>query len=77
MVSHQASNPFLRFLSDFSMPLVLLVLCAILSVITYGEQVPEGGAAGRRMAKQLIEEHGASVNVFIAVGKHQLDVGTG
>jgi ribose transport system permease protein len=42
-----------RFLSDYAMPLVLVLLCALFSVLTIKEQTPTGETAARQLAKRV------------------------
>jgi ribose transport system permease protein len=57
----------LRLLSDYGMILVLLVLCAAFSVLTYREQPPTDAAAGRQLAAAIIGEFGEAPRVLIVV----------
>ena len=54
---------FARLLSDYGMLLVLLLLCALFSVLTYTEQHPTGEAAARQLASGI----GKGARVLIAV----------
>jgi ribose transport system permease protein len=56
-----------RMLSDYGMILVLLVLCAFFSAVTYREQSPTGAAAGQQLAAAIRNEAGGSPSVLIAV----------
>jgi ribose transport system permease protein len=61
-------NPTLsRLLSDYGMLLVLLVLCAFFSVVTYTEQSPTGEAAAKQLAAELRQSPGKGGRVLIAV----------
>jgi len=42
-----------RFLSDYAMPLVLVLLCAVFSLLTIEEQTPTGQSAARQLANSL------------------------
>jgi ribose transport system permease protein len=46
-------SPFRALLSDHGKLLVLLLLVAVLSVVTYGEQQPTGDAAARELGPEL------------------------
>ena len=56
-----------RILSDYGMILVLLLLCAFFSLVTYREQSPSGAVAGRQLAATIKAEGGTSPRVLIAV----------
>ena len=42
-----------RFLSDYGMVFVLLLLCAFFSVVTYSEQSPTGEAAAKQVSADI------------------------
>jgi ribose transport system permease protein len=52
-----------RFLRDYGTLLVLLVLCAVLSVVTLRQQHPTGAAAGRQVASRVTAGPGQQVLV--------------
>jgi ribose transport system permease protein len=54
-----------RFLSDYSMLLVLLVLCAYYSLVTVAEQHPTGAAAGEQVAGDVLRRVGTGGRVLI------------
>jgi ribose transport system permease protein len=56
-----------RLLSEYGMILVLLLLCAYFSVVTYREQSPTGAAAGRQLAAAIHTEAGGTARVLIVV----------
>ena len=56
-----------RILSDYGMILVLLLLCAFFSLVTYREQSPTGAVAGRQLAATIKSESGEAPRVLIAV----------
>jgi ribose transport system permease protein len=56
-----------RLLADYGAVLVLLLLCACFSVLTYREQSPTGAAAGAQLARAITAEFGASPRVLVAV----------
>lgn len=57
-----------RLVGGYSMLLVLLLLCAIFSVLTYQEQHPTGATAAQQLAATIVDEQGASAHVLIAAG---------
>jgi ribose transport system permease protein len=63
-----------RVLSDYGMILVLLLLCAFFSVVTYRDQSPTGAAAGRQLATTIMTELGEAPRVLIAVRDQPDDV---
>lgn len=61
---------YLRLLlRDYATLLVLLLLCAVLSVVTIREQHPTGRAGGRRLAGQITGQAGDGSRVLIVVRK--------
>ena len=56
-----------RKLSDYGMILVLLLLCAFFSAVTYREQSPTGAAAGRQLAAAIKSEFAGAPRVLIVV----------
>jgi ribose transport system permease protein len=56
-----------RWLSEYGMILVLLLLCAFFSMVTYREQSPTGVAAGRQLAKAIQAAFAGSPRVLIVV----------
>ncbi|HEY7307993.1 MAG TPA: ABC transporter permease [Gemmataceae bacterium] len=56
-----------RFLSDYGMSLVLLLLCIYYSAVTFAEQDPTGAAGGERLARVVIERVPASGGVLLVV----------
>ena len=55
-----------RFLADYGMVLVLLLLCAFFSVATYSEQSPVGESAARQVLADLQAQVGKTAGVLIA-----------
>ena len=49
-----------RFVADYGMVFVLLLLCGYFSWATEAEQSPEGAAGGRQVAATVLKEKGAS-----------------
>jgi len=56
-----------RFLSDYGMLFVLLALCAVLSLVTWGEQYAGGTAGGEGFAYDVIAATPASAKIVIVV----------
>jgi ribose transport system permease protein len=57
-----------RFLSDYGMVLVLLLLCAYYSVVTLGEQQTGGAAGGELLARAVVRQAGTGSRVLIVAG---------
>ena len=55
-----------RFLADYGMILVLLLLCAFFSVVTYSEQSPTGEAAAKQVMAGIQEQFGKEARILIA-----------
>ncbi len=55
-----------RFLADYGMIFVLLLLCAFFSVVTYTEQSPTGEAAAKQVVASIQEQFGKAPRVLIA-----------
>jgi ribose transport system permease protein len=62
-----------RFLSNYGMLLVLLLLCAFYSWVTWAEQYPTGSAAARGLAKDLVRLHPGGAGVLIVAPKNGED----
>jgi ribose transport system permease protein len=62
-----------RFGSDYGMLLVLALLCAVFSIVTYREQNPTGEAAASQLAGQIVGEFGRDARVLVAAQGHQED----
>jgi ribose/xylose/arabinose/galactoside ABC-type transport system permease subunit len=56
-----------RHLTDYGMVLVLLLLCAFFSVVTWSEQQPAGEAAARGLAANIVRQFGKGARVLVAV----------
>jgi len=54
------ASPF-RLFADYGMLLVLLLLCLVLSVLTYSEQHPTGTAAARQLTPEILRQSGTDV----------------
>ncbi len=59
---------WLRASSDYGMLLVLALLCAFFSVMTYTEQHPTGAAAAKLVAADIAGRAGPGKKVLIAAG---------
>jgi ribose transport system permease protein len=55
-----------RFLSEYGMIFVLLLLCAFFSVVTYSEQSPIGEAAAKQVVAAIRQQFGNKPRVLIA-----------
>lgn len=55
-----------RFLTEYGMVFVLLLLCAFFSVVTYSEQSPIGEAAAKQVANAIRQQFGNVPRVLIA-----------
>lgn len=64
-----------RWLTDYGMVLVLVLLCALFSLLTLKEQVPEGGAAARELVAQ-VQQRLAPSDTVVVVGAARQDTGT-
>jgi ribose transport system permease protein len=62
-----------RFIADYGMIFVLLLLCALFSALTYSEQHPAGAAGAARLARRIVREAGADAQVLIATRASQED----
>jgi len=56
-----------HFLTEYGMILVLLLLCAFFSAVTYSEQSPAGETAARQLASDLLRQPGKGGRVLIVV----------
>ena len=55
-----------KFLADYGMSVVLLLLCVFFSVVTFSEQSPVGEAAAKQVAASIAEQFGKTPRVLIA-----------
>ena len=62
-----------QLLTDYGMILVLLLLCAFFSVVTYTEQAPTGENAARQVFAALEKQFGPNPRVFLAASDQQDD----
>ncbi len=56
-----------RLLSQYGSFLVLIILCACYSVVTYEEHQPETPGAGEGLARKIVDQRGRGANVLIVV----------
>lgn len=59
-------STYSRFVTDYGMLFVLVLLCAFFSAATYSEQSPTGEAAARQVAAAIEQHFGKSPRVLIA-----------
>ncbi len=57
-----------RFLNDYGMLLVLVLLCGFFTAATWEEFRPMGSEAARETAAAVLQAHGASASVLIVTG---------
>ena len=62
-----------RFLADYGMVFVLLLLCAFFSVVTTKEQWPSGEAGAKQVAAAIQEKHGKTARIVIAASTQSGD----
>src|SRR4029079_1775549 len=73
IVSH--TNPVLRrFVTDYGMAFVLLLLCAYYSWVTYAEQTPTGIPGARQLAGEILKQFGKGSAVLIVARDSSEDV---
>jgi len=63
-----------RFLADYGMIFVLVLLCAFFSVATYSDQSPTGAAAANQVATAIQQQFGKTPRVLIAAGDQPGDI---
>ncbi len=63
--STNAHSAWSRFISDYGMIFVLLLLIALFSALTIAEQNPTGVDAGRQVATRIVDRYGDSAGVMI------------
>ena len=70
-------NPWslLSRLLDYGTLLVLILLCGYYSFATWERQQPESPAAGRQLARAIVDQHGNDARVLILVRKTTADEG--
>ena len=64
---------FTRFLADYGMVFVLVLLCAFFSLVTISEQSPSGETAARQFATIITGQFGKTPRVLIAVREQSDD----
>ena len=64
-----------RLLSEYGSVLVLAALCAYYSAVTVGPYHPISPAAGRKLARTILDDCGAGVQVLIVIRKTADDRG--
>ncbi|MGD8240555.1 MAG: ABC transporter permease, partial [Armatimonadota bacterium] len=62
-----------RLTSDYGMLLVLLLLCAFWSWVTWGEQLPTGAAAGEEVAREVAASSDPGARVLIVIREAEED----
>jgi ribose transport system permease protein len=73
-MSSSPSHPRLtRFLSDYGMVFVLLLLCAYFSAVTLAQQQPGGASGGGALARDVVGRFGPGAKVVIVVGHGRED----
>ncbi len=61
----QSNSAWGRFISDYGMVFVLLLLVVLFSVLTIAEQNPTGVDAGGQVAKRIVDRYGEAAGVII------------
>ncbi|MFM7804828.1 MAG: ABC transporter permease, partial [Verrucomicrobiota bacterium] len=64
-----------RWLADYGMILVLVLLCALFSVLTYTEQSPTGEAAARQVVDAVLKAVPAGARVLVVASDQPEDSG--
>ena len=65
---------FSRFLTDYGMVFVLLLLCVYYSLVTLTEQYAGGTSGGEALARKILREQGPEAKVVIIAGTGRDDV---
>lgn len=65
---------FSRFLTDYGMSLVLLLLCGYYSVVTFASQDPSGASGGEQLAREVLAHVGPSARVLLVARDTREDV---
>src|SRR5207253_478147 len=73
MAERQNRKLLARFLADYGMLLVLLLLCIYYSWATYAEQEPTGATAGEQLARAILRQASKSAKVLIVARDTQDD----
>lgn len=64
----------IRFLTDYGMILVLVLLCVFFSVVTYSDQSPKGEAGAKQVVTAIGQQFGKAPRVLIAVSDQPDDL---
>ncbi len=64
---------FSRFVTDYGMIFVLVLLCGYFSWATYGVHAPDGAAAGEQVARKIQQAKSADARVLIVAGESNAD----
>jgi ribose transport system permease protein len=64
----------IRFLTDYGMILVLVLLCVFFSVVTYSDQSPKGEAGAKQVVTAIGQQFGKAPRVLIAASDQPDDV---
>jgi ribose transport system permease protein len=56
-----------QLLSAYGMVVVLVLLCVVLSFITYDTQAPTGAAAGEQVGAAILKNHGDSPRILLVI----------
>src|SRR5262245_33512168 len=67
MAERRLPQALARFLSDYGMSLVLLLLCVYYSAVTFALQDPTGASGGERLARVVLERVPPSGRVLVVV----------
>ncbi len=73
MANKTFSRGLSRLFSDYGMFVALLILCALISVLTWDEQHPAGPAGGTQVAAKLVEDHLQGTRVLIVTRENEED----
>lgn len=65
MTDSRAPHRWQRFLSDYGMVFVLLLLMLLFTVLTWKEQTPVGSEAGHQVAEAILQQDSAAVVLIV------------
>lgn len=65
MTTNSTPHRLQRFLSDYGMVFVLLLLMLLFTVLTWKEQTPVGAEAGRQVAETILQQNGDAVVIIV------------
>ena len=74
MATRSLTRGLSRFLSDYGMLFVLLLLCGYYSYVTWEEQHPNGAPGAERLAREMLEGEARPARVLVVVGEGDDDV---